>query len=165
MQAFQYDSTLQCAQITLKQEGMSGFFRGMTQPLFTVSLIKSFTFSNYESMKPIIGVSASGFVSGFVTAIICCPLETAKIQLQLQRRNNGPSNIQFKGAIDCLLKLYQRLGIRGLFHGLGLQVSRDSIGSSLHFTTYEASKLMFRDVLLLSPGLSSLLAGGFYEPR
>ena len=152
-----FPSMYQCAKITWANEGLNGFFRGVSQPLFTVSLIKSFVFTTYRHLKDQNQFSSvtAGAMTGFVTALICSPLELGKIQIQLQKSKGHSS--KFNGYFDCFKKIFQLHGFRGLYHGLTLQLMRDSLGTSVHFTSYE---FFLSHLSSINPTFAPLLAGG-----
>ena len=66
MQTHYYASMSDCIRKTAKSEGIGGFYRGVVPPLFTVSLLKSLTFSIYERSKK--------FLVRVRAPIIACPL-------------------------------------------------------------------------------------------
>ncbi|KAG0193268.1 hypothetical protein DFQ28_005886 [Apophysomyces sp. BC1034] len=101
MQTQPYDSIGACVKQTYREEGFRGFFRGIVPPLITVSIIKSISFSVYESTKSFckarypfydqdtlistMAISTTGgFTSGSFIAVLSCPFELIKIQRQLE---------------------------------------------------------------------------------
>lgn len=88
-----------CVKLTYQSEGLRGFFRGVGPPLITISLVKSLSFSIYNRSKDVIdrfydpkslygltvSSSVAGAVSGYVSAIISCPLELIKMQRQIEQ--------------------------------------------------------------------------------
>ncbi|KAJ2909879.1 hypothetical protein GGI21_001432 [Coemansia aciculifera] len=113
MQTHHYPSLLACARKSITEEGIRGLYRGLLPPLLTASAAKSLSFSVFEETKlwlrrhdPFARHSAplgladfqrktvgsvaltagvSGSISGAVIAILCCPLELIKVQMQLAR--------------------------------------------------------------------------------
>ncbi|KAK9478405.1 mitochondrial carrier domain-containing protein [Lipomyces japonicus] len=51
MQAYKFRSVLDCVMTTKKMEGVSGFFRGVGAPLFSVSVVRTLSFSIYAQCK------------------------------------------------------------------------------------------------------------------
>ncbi|KAJ2114896.1 hypothetical protein IW146_002733 [Coemansia sp. RSA 922] len=116
MQTYHYPSLLACARKSIAEEGVRGLYRGLLPPLLTASAAKSLSFSVFEETKhwlrrhdpfaaqqaPLglanfqrktvgsVALSAglSGSISGAVIAILCCPLELIKVQMQLARLLN-----------------------------------------------------------------------------
>jgi len=88
-----------CIKLTYESEGLRGFYRGVGPPLITISIVKSISFSVYNRSKNVIdryldphslsgltvSSSAAGAVSGYLSAIISCPLELIKMQRQIEQ--------------------------------------------------------------------------------
>jgi hypothetical protein len=51
MQTYKYDNFTDCVRHTYKTEGIRGFFRGVTAPLASVTLVRTISFSVYQSSK------------------------------------------------------------------------------------------------------------------
>ncbi|KAJ2735908.1 hypothetical protein IW152_001206 [Coemansia sp. BCRC 34962] len=116
MQTYHYPSLLACARKSVAEEGVRGLYRGLLPPLLTASAAKSLSFSVFEETKhwlrrhdpyavqqaPLglpnlqrktvgsvaLSAGVSGSISGAVIAILCCPLELIKVQMQLSRLLN-----------------------------------------------------------------------------
>ncbi|KAJ2442888.1 hypothetical protein GGF42_006810 [Coemansia sp. RSA 2424] len=116
MQTYHYPSLLACARKSIAEEGIRGLYRGLLPPLLTASAAKSLSFSVFEETKhwlrrhdpfarqpaPLglpdfqrktvgsvaLTAGVSGSISGAVIAVLCCPLELIKVQMQLARLLN-----------------------------------------------------------------------------
>jgi hypothetical protein len=51
MQTYKYDSFLDCVHHTYKTERLKGFFRGVTAPIASVTLVRTISFSIYQKSK------------------------------------------------------------------------------------------------------------------
>ncbi|ORX55338.1 mitochondrial carrier [Piromyces finnis] len=99
MQTYNYGKMRNCIKLTYKSEGLRGFYRGVGPPLITISIVKSISYSIYNRSKNMIdryfdpkslygltvSSSAAGAVSGYISAIISCPLELIKMQRQIEQ--------------------------------------------------------------------------------
>jgi hypothetical protein len=99
MQTYNYGKMRNCIKLTYESEGLRGFYRGVGPPLITISIVKSISFSIYNRSKNMIdryfdpkslygltvSSSVAGAVSGYVSAIISCPLELIKMQRQIEQ--------------------------------------------------------------------------------
>jgi len=99
MQTYNYGKMRNCMKLTYESEGLRGFYRGVGPPLITISLVKSISFSIYNRSKNLIeryydpkslygltiSSSAAGAVSGYLSAVISCPLELIKMQRQIEQ--------------------------------------------------------------------------------
>ncbi|KAI8820456.1 mitochondrial carrier domain-containing protein [Fimicolochytrium jonesii] len=108
MQAFRYPSTIACVRQTYNAEGIAGFFRGVVPVATSVAVLRSISFSLYNSgkseikgflpsgMDPLTAImiqsSLSGSFSGMVLATLNAPIEFIKVQKQLERLSFTPSN-------------------------------------------------------------------------
>ncbi|KAM5337090.1 solute carrier family 25 member 47 isoform 2-T5 [Glossophaga mutica] len=94
-----YTGIWQCVQDTYRQERVRGFYRGLSLPVCTVSLVSSLSFGTYRcclahicqfrygsaDAKPAkTDITLSGFTSGLVRVFLTSPTEVAKVRLQTQ---------------------------------------------------------------------------------
>ncbi|KAI7898769.1 mitochondrial carrier domain-containing protein [Cokeromyces recurvatus] len=181
MQTHYYPSMMSCVRTTFAEEGARGFFRGMIPPLITVSIIKSVSFSVYESTKQALLKSKQGFtkdtelseitkisflsggVSGAFIALLSCPLELVKIQRQLEQillKNSQQqmTNVQ-ASSWYAVKQIVKKKGLFGLWSGLTCHSARDALGTSIYFAGYETMK---RTLSTRVDGpLTHFMSGGF----
>ncbi|KAM4853886.1 solute carrier family 25 member 47 [Thomomys bottae] len=94
-----YTGIWHCVRDTYRQERVRGFYRGLSLPVCTVSLVSSVSFGTYHhclthichfrygstDVKPAkVDVTLSGCASGLVRVFLTSPTEVAKIRLQTQ---------------------------------------------------------------------------------
>ncbi|MEJ1283847.1 solute carrier family 25 member 47 [Cricetulus griseus] len=94
-----YTSIWHCIRDTYRQERVWGFYRGLSLPVCTVSLVSSVSFGTYHhclahlcrfrygstDAKPTkADITLSGCVSGLVRVFLTSPTEVAKVRLQTQ---------------------------------------------------------------------------------
>eukprot|EP01103_Thecamoeba_quadrilineata_P013934 TRINITY_DN4012_c0_g1_i3.p1 TRINITY_DN4012_c0_g1~~TRINITY_DN4012_c0_g1_i3.p1 ORF type:complete len:152 (+),score=9.39 TRINITY_DN4012_c0_g1_i3:61-516(+) len=92
MQAYHFKSIKNCTKESLKKEGISGLYKGISIQLGVVSFVRTINFTTYEHSKSFLSFInhhltkcfLSGFCSGSIASLITCPLEIAKIQIQLR---------------------------------------------------------------------------------
>jgi len=113
MQAYRYRRATDCVKHTYKSEGFKGFWRGALAPLFSITLVRTCSFSIYQMAKykysaaigkatggdePLVTVnrpgstptlatiacfSAAGATAGACLAFVACPFELTKMSAQL----------------------------------------------------------------------------------
>lgn len=112
MQTYQYTNFTDCVRHTYKTENFRGFFRGVTAPLASVTLVRTISFSIYQRTKyiysdwfkkefgidPLVHVNslgnypnlatvacfaAAGASAGSAITIIACPFELTKLSAQV----------------------------------------------------------------------------------
>ncbi|KAI8099849.1 mitochondrial carrier domain-containing protein [Halteromyces radiatus] len=182
MQTHSYDSIMACVKTTYKEEGARGFFRGILPPLVTVSMIKSVSFTVYESSKTFFRThtslqgdtlrtmtplaTISGGCSGAFVAFLSCPLELVKIQRQLeqvllkQQQAVGNAVTVESSSWRAAKKIVQRKGIFGLWNGLPCHSARDTLGTAFYFGSYETTKRLLSGPTKESGPLTHFFAGG-----
>jgi len=112
MQTYKYPSFTYCVRYTYKTEKFGGFFRGVTAPLASVTMVRTISFSVYQQSKyrmsewceknfginPLVHVNtpgtyptfataacfgASGAVAGSFITLVSCPFELTKLSAQV----------------------------------------------------------------------------------
>ncbi|RKP37713.1 mitochondrial carrier domain-containing protein, partial [Dimargaris cristalligena] len=179
MQTHNYNSLIDCARITYRDEGIRGYFRGMIPPLITVSLVKSISFSTYENIKqtvirapwcPIDSTHLpsysllcflAGAASGGFLAFLSCPFELVKVQKQLEQLLSArPATLGNTSSWQAAKDLYALRGVRGLYQGLFSHMLRDSLGTGIYFCTYETIKRLMSSPESPPGPLTFFLSGG-----
>lgn len=161
-----YSGALDCANQTIKHEGFSGLFKGMTSPLIGSAATNAIMFAIYErTLKRIDenpenatlkSVFYAGAVGGFWQTIPLAPAELIKCKLQVQ---NGCRSSQYRGPMDCIRHIYQSRGMPGLFLGLTCTLWREVPSFAVYFWIYEYTKRLMIDRDINS-STSMLTAGG-----
>ena len=96
----------------------------------------------------------AGCTAGLVNSPILAPVELIKTQLQVQDRKHKT----YKSTLDCIQKIYQIHGIRGVFKGTWITIIRDSPSYGLYFVSYEWFHKKLGD-----NNLSILFSGGTFR--
>ncbi|KAI0878484.1 mitochondrial carrier protein [Hypoxylon argillaceum] len=125
MQTYPYDGALHCVRSTYNSEGMRGFFRGVTAPLASVTLVRTVSFSIYQRSKyvysdwmarnlgfcplehvnkngayPNLGTiacfGAAGATAGSGITLIACPFELTKLSAQVSVLMANQKNVDPK---------------------------------------------------------------------
>ncbi|KAJ1936058.1 hypothetical protein FBU59_005180, partial [Linderina macrospora] len=206
MQTHHYSSLLTCLRKSLAEEGILGLYRGFLPPLLTTSAAKSLSFSVFEGTKqwlrdhdPAKGkqtivpdfqrttlgsvaltAAMSGSVAGTTIAVMCCPLELVKIQMQLANllkkemesavkqtlgrtgNKQGAPPAWAKSNLSVCREIFRQRGMLGLYSGLQLHIIRDMGGTAIYFASYETVKEALRRLTGSdhTGPLTHMLAGG-----
>ncbi|XP_008050255.1 solute carrier family 25 member 47 [Carlito syrichta] len=101
-----YTGVWHCIRDTYRRERVWGFYRGLSLPVCTVSLVSSVSFGTYRhclahicrfrygsaDAKPAkADITLSGCASGLVRVFLTSPTEVAKVRLQTQTQQRRPS--------------------------------------------------------------------------
>lgn len=152
-----YSGAMDVVKQIMKNEGFKGFYKGTMTPLIGVGACVSIQFSVNEYMKRFFGAQNTtlgladtrlstwqfyqcGAAAGLANGFLASPIEQIRIRLQVQTADNK----LFNGPIDCVKKLYQSAGMRGIYRGLMPTLVRESHGMGMYFLTFEA--LVKRDM-------------------
>lgn len=88
--------------------------------------------------NPTLGVKIlAGLITGAFGICVANPTDVVKIRLQAQARATDPSQIKYKGALDCYKKTIAADGIAGLWVGLVPNILRNSVINAAELATYD----------------------------
>ncbi|MDP2437091.1 MAG: MC/SLC25 family protein [archaeon] len=160
-----YSGMMHCIRSMWKDEGLRGFYKGMSSPLFGMAFLNALLFATYaESSKYFLRKNQgapltlgqqtmAGSLAGLVQCIIVGPTELVKARLQVQARScPSKAGVFFEGPLDCIRKTHAHQGIRGLFAGMAGTVYREIPAYALMFASYEGIK----DLLIPTPDRSKM---------
>ncbi|KAJ3793048.1 mitochondrial carrier domain-containing protein, partial [Lentinula aff. detonsa] len=117
-----------------REEGISGFYRGLAIPLLTISFVRAASFTIYNSTKDyfkkrewlardsIVDVSIiggiSGAMSGALISVGSTPFELVKVRRQLEFSIASSKGIHLAKAprtLEAVRDIFRTSGIRGLY--------------------------------------------------
>lgn len=152
------ESLVDVAKQVAEKDGISGFWRGLKASLVLV-INPSITYGSYERLKSIIFPGRNhlfprenfllGALSKAMATIVTQPLIVAKVMQQ----NGGSATtkdgkkVQFNSFLNALLYLAKNEGLKGLFKGLGPQISKGVLVQGFLFMFKDQIELFI--VLLL----------------
>ncbi|CAL9773079.1 unnamed protein product [Musa acuminata subsp. burmannicoides] len=146
----------------LQTEGLLGFYRGNGASVARIVPYAALHFMAYEQYRrwiilgfPNIGKGPvldliSGSIAGGTAVIFTYPLDLVRTKLAYQvvgssrLKNRGPycsSEQVYHGILDCILKMYRKNGLRGLYRGVGPSLYGIFPYSGLKFYFYEELKM------------------------
>jgi solute carrier family 25 carnitine/acylcarnitine transporter 20/29 len=132
-----------------RNEGYSGFFKGMSFPMCSVPLVNAVVFSIHELSKKILGFNEEtkmdiyeglicGAIAGWGNSIVVTPIELVKCRLQIQ--SESKSNAYYKGVLDCIKKTISQGGINSMYQGHYATMLREIPAYAAQFGGYYYSK-------------------------
>ncbi|THU61116.1 hypothetical protein C4D60_Mb07t19880 [Musa balbisiana] len=146
----------------LQTEGLLGFYRGNGASVARIVPYAALHFMAYEQYRrwiilgfPNIGKGPvldliSGSIAGGTAVIFTYPLDLVRTKLAYQvvgpsrLKTRGPyhsSEQVYRGILDCILKMYRKNGLRGLYRGVGPSLYGIFPYSGLKFYFYEELKM------------------------
>jgi solute carrier family 25 carnitine/acylcarnitine transporter 20/29 len=157
---------------------MFGLYKGMLSPLFGFAAINAILFGVYghlmttfQARNPnpsqqvhLLQTGTAGAAAGFVQCAILGPTDLVKTRLQMQGRGEKASKKLYKGPLDCIIKIYQREGIRrGVCRGLGVSVLREVPSFIVYFVWYDVMSECLTNLLGTHDkfgAVASIMSGG-----
>ena len=79
----------------------------------------------------------AGAFAGCFAQSISYPLDTIRRRLQVQGR---VGKVEYKGMIDCGLKIYKQEGFKGFFRGIWVNAARAGPSQAVQFASYNFLK-------------------------
>ncbi|XP_018427535.1 PREDICTED: solute carrier family 25 member 47 [Nanorana parkeri] len=189
-----YTGIWHCIHSTYKMEKVSGFFKGMSMPISTVSISSSIVFGVYRNflhnlcklkygtanIKPSkFDIFISGYAAGGVQVLVSSPADMAKVRLQTQVSPHHSSTCallarpKYTGPVHCLLTIAKEEGFFGLYKGVFALMFRDCHSFATYFLSYAVFREWFVPVdqgntefmgVLLAGGLAGVVAWGIATP-
>ncbi|PCH36483.1 mitochondrial carrier [Wolfiporia cocos MD-104 SS10] len=146
-----YASTFHALFTILREERITGLYRGISSPLLTAAPLNGVVFSSYrwllnigasnDDLPPsLLRVTLTGAGSGIIATVITTPTELIKIRQQsLQSALAGSSSLQPPiTARVVATDIFKQHGLQGLYRGITATALRD-IGYGTYFFAYEAT--------------------------
>lgn len=151
LQTGNFNGLRHCVTTTITQEGVSGFYRGLSAPLGAQAVYKAVIFSVNGATRKFITsndlapsgwvVPISGGIAGAANAAVVTPVELVRNRLQMQYAGvNGTQSAQYRGPIDVVKHVVRTRGFSGMYTGYLPTVMRDGPGMALFFLAFDAAK-------------------------
>lgn len=147
------------AALVYREEGITGFYRGLWIPLTTISFVRAASFTIYSSIKEnfrnnnilcrdsIIDTSLTGGISGAMSGALIsfgsAPFELVKVRRQLEytiAATKGIALVKPPGTLEAVKEIYGGNGFAGLYTGFRLHFLRDTAGTALYFLEYDGMR-------------------------
>ena len=155
-----YKGSLDCVRQTLRAEGLSGFYSGMSSPLMGQMVFRAASFTTFhatlqrlrglsDSSTSVGNLMAAGSITGIVIAFIETPIDVIKTKLQVQIFSSKLSSsssaaaaapVPFNSFRTCVAHTVNTHGPRALFQGLSATLVRNVPANALFFPVNEMSK-------------------------
>ncbi|XP_076684392.1 mitochondrial 2-oxodicarboxylate carrier isoform X2 [Andrena cerasifolii] len=142
-------STFAVTRQILSQQGfgLNGINKGLSATVMRNGIFNTFYFGIYNSILPQLQKHndhvpefllkfSIGFISGTVASCMNIPFDVAKSRIQ------GPQGeVQYKGTLRTISRVYQKEGFRALYKGLLPKVLRLGPGGAIMLIVYDHMKL------------------------
>ncbi|KAL6763619.1 mitochondrial carrier [Haematococcus lacustris] len=155
-----YNGVLDCAQKTIKWEGLGGLYKGVTSPLAGQMVFRASLFGAFGEAKrwlarnPDGSIRAlapadfykAGAITGFVAAFTEGPIDFYKSQIQVQiikSRQNADYKPPYTSVSACVKATWQQSGLRGPFQGLTATLVRNTPANAIYLGNFEMLKAAY----------------------
>lgn len=177
-----YPTAVVCMRETFAREGLRGFYRGVTPPLFLSGVYNSILFSINQCMMnlmtpeghdkkvplPLWRTAIASQLTAPLYVLAITPMEVVKVKLQVQPQEAGTR--LYSGPIDCVKKTVRQDGPAALLKGYIPTVLSRIVGLPFYFGAYQVAKgyltpkeLKHGEALpIYVPMLSGVAAGLFF---
>ena len=147
-------SPLAAINLAVKDVGIRGLFVGLRATCVLDVAYALAQFSALEQLRSIAAVLTGGraltsaedamvgFLTGTITAILTEPLDVVRTRLQTQKGagNTRGANFGYTGLVDGLQKAAKQEGLMALWRGLLPRLILKSLGSSIWYAAYMATR-------------------------
>eukprot|EP01006_Ploeotia_vitrea_P034468 TRINITY_DN65758_c5_g1_i2.p2 TRINITY_DN65758_c5_g1~~TRINITY_DN65758_c5_g1_i2.p2 ORF type:complete len:249 (-),score=120.18 TRINITY_DN65758_c5_g1_i2:163-909(-) len=159
---------MDCARKTVQKEGLGGLYKGVASPLAGQALFNAVQFFAYgQAQRLMLGADApkgkrlsvqqsfvAGAITGMFVALVECPQDLFKSQIQVQVFKEKP---QFTGVAGAVKEIWRTGGVRSVYQGFGPTLTRNVFSVSMYFGWYEWT----RDQIAASRGCQVSDLDGF----
>ncbi|ORZ18825.1 mitochondrial carrier domain-containing protein [Absidia repens] len=136
---------LETCQTIVKEEGVSGLWRGI-RPSLVLCVNPSITYGSFEKIKQFVlkllhtSVLSSGAAFGVgalsktLATVITYPYIMAKVRMQWKPSKEMEGKVEaYKGALDVLARVIKQEGFFGWYRGMSTQISKAVLSQALLF--------------------------------
>eukprot|EP01100_Stratorugosa_tubuloviscum_P011764 TRINITY_DN5336_c0_g2_i1.p1 TRINITY_DN5336_c0_g2~~TRINITY_DN5336_c0_g2_i1.p1 ORF type:complete len:321 (+),score=119.37 TRINITY_DN5336_c0_g2_i1:115-1077(+) len=146
---FYYNGPIDCFVKIFRDEGIKGYYKGMTTPLLGAMAENAVLFTINGQMQTFLKGKSNrklhiyehffcGAVAGLFVSFVLTPVELVKCRLQIQQGiNSGPA--RYSGPIDVVKQTIKEAGFFGMFKGHSATLFREIIGNAVWFGCYEST--------------------------
>lgn len=154
-----YEGLLASVRDITRNEGYSGFFRGLSAGVGQIVPYMGLFFALYEGLKPAMadvhlpfgsGDAVAGITASVMSKTAVFPLDTVRKRLQIQ----GPTRQKYvgghktpvydRGVFATIGTIVRREGSRGLYRGLAVSLVKAAPASAATMWTYERAMNVLR---------------------
>lgn len=146
-----YKSSLHCANVIYRQEGIFAFYRSFTTQLTMNIPFQCIHFMTYEIMQNVMNPNRlydptshmiSGGMAGAAAALFTMPLDVCKTLLNTQECCSHTRVSYVNGMFSAFRLVYEYQGLRGYFKGVGARMLFQMPATGISWSVYELFKYL-----------------------
>lgn len=143
----QFNGLIDCLGKIAKSDGAAGLYRGFGPSVVGIFFYRAAYFGLFDTAKPFMGdnILIKFGVAQIVTSIsglVAYPLDTIRRRMMMQSGKTG-KDIQYKGAMDCFVKVLAQEGPSGFYKGALSNIFR-GVGASMVLVMYDEMQAYFK---------------------
>ena len=152
-----YPGVLSAYAAIVREEGVKGLWTGLGPAVLRNSVINATELATYETTKEFLMSPSMGLKDGFITQVLAGanaglfatlignPVDVIKTRVMADSKERATSGAppQYKGAIDCVVKTFQKEGFMAFYQGVTPQFFRLTGWSVVMFVSFEQLKRIF----------------------
>lgn len=141
-----YSGYADCIKKLFQQDGLAGFYRGVTARLIASAFDHACVFMSYRWTLRAIGaddrptiaqICLGGCGAGAASMVSLTPFELVKCKMQA---DNDKGHRRYMSSMDCARRIVQAKGFRGLYQGGVATLYREVPGTAAWCGTYDTLK-------------------------
>jgi len=147
-----YKGILHCGKHTIKSEGITGLYKGITPSILSGTPYVGLQMTFYDLFKRNFPKDKEGYTSpfwslmagscsGLTAQTITYPGDT--VRRRMQTDGIGGSQKHYKNTFDCFKVMITKEGLGSLMHGYRANVVKCIPGSAIQFAIFDAFKKYF----------------------
>lgn len=151
-----YKGLTDCLFRISKSEGILSLWRGNFTNVMRYFPNQAMNFALKDSLKKIfskhdphknffkflIGNCISGGTAGSISLLVLHPFDLVRTKLATDNKNNS-GNRKYKGAFDCINKVYKNDGVKGLYSGIMISIVGIFAYRAIYFGGYDTFKFLY----------------------
>ena len=147
-----YNSLLGAVREIRRDEGWKGFFRGIGPGVGQIVPFMGIFFATYENLRVSMahlnmpwgsGTATAGVIASVLAKTAVFPLDLVRKRIQIQgptRNRYAHGNVpEYKSATRAIAMIARAEGLRGLYKGLPIALTKAAPASAITVWTYERS--------------------------
>lgn len=163
LQANIYSNTLSCIKYTYKYEGISGFYRGISVPLLSHIIKRSYQFPMFNHLTQNYSINPyfAGFLTGSSGTLLGNPLQVVKVNTE------ATSCSTYKNSYSFIKHYYSSKGLCGFYSGFRINSLKDGLFAASFLGNYQLFRSYFDDIWyyhFISGGLSHSISWALFIP-
>ena len=146
IQEYVFTSPSECIKTVFREKGINGFYIAFPVCMMRESVASLIYFFSFEYLKntykvrhdnreiPLSRMFIYGGLSGMLSWVFTLPIDCVKTKLI---SDSLTKKKQFNGIVDCIIKIYTELGVKGFFSGLSVMLIRAYIVNGAMLSSFE----------------------------